>query len=153
MKTKIISAFPGCGKTYFYNIQQVFDLKILDSDSSEFSWVKDKNGNNTKERNPNFPSNYMKHIKDNLGKVDIIFISSHDVVRNALKELNIVYYLVYPKKEIKEEWIKRFEKRGDNENFIRFIYNNWDKFIDEIINEDFPIKIELESNQHLLDVF
>ena len=42
MSTKIISAFPGCGKTYFHNNNK---NTTLDSDSSHFSWIKDENGN------------------------------------------------------------------------------------------------------------
>lgn len=63
----------------------------LDSDSSNFSWVKDENGNNTKERNPEFPKNYIEHIKSNIGKVDVIFVSSHKVVREALECYHYVY--------------------------------------------------------------
>lgn len=153
MKTKVISAFPACGKSYFYNIQKDLGLKVLDSDSSEFSWIKDESGNNTKERNPDFPSNYIEHIKNNLGSVDIIFVSSHDIVRNALKESNINYYLAYPQKELKQEWVERFKSRGNNEGFIQFISSNWDSFIDDIENEAFPIKVELKSGEYILDVF
>ena len=45
MKTKIISAFPGVGKTYYHERNKEISI---DSDSSHFSWVKDGNGNNTK---------------------------------------------------------------------------------------------------------
>ena len=65
MTALVISAFPGCGKSTYYNMYKDTQ-KILDSDSSEFSWIKDENGNNTKERNPEFPMNYINHIKDNL---------------------------------------------------------------------------------------
>jgi hypothetical protein len=41
--TFVISAFPGCGKSYCYNNYQD-KLSMLDSDSSEFSWIKDENG-------------------------------------------------------------------------------------------------------------
>ena len=95
MRTAIISVFPGCGKSYFYNKYNGeicagrTPWKILDSDSSEFSWIKDENECNTKERSPNFPNNYIQHIKDNIGKVDIIFVSSHKEVRKALKDNGI----------------------------------------------------------------
>ena len=37
-ETKIISAYPCCGKTYaFENYQDIYS--ILDSDSSDFSWI------------------------------------------------------------------------------------------------------------------
>ena len=55
--TKVISAFPGTGKTYCYNKLKELGIEILDSDSSEFRWIKDENGNNTTKRNPDFPNN------------------------------------------------------------------------------------------------
>lgn len=153
--TKIISGFPGVGKSYLFNTKNNNEMfKILDSDSSEFSWIKDENGNNTKERNPEFPNNYIKHIKDNIGKVDVIMVSSHDIVRKALKDNDIEYYIVYPSKQLKDEYIRRYKERGNNEGFINFISNNWDNFIDDIENDDFPIHIKLsDSSYYLKDIF
>lgn len=134
--TIIVSAFPACGKSYMFNNYNDKPFTMLDSDSSEFSWVKDNNGNNTKERNPEFPNNYIKHIKNNIGKVDVIFVSSHDIVRKALNKNKINFFMIYPDKSMKEEWIRRFKERGNDENFINFISNNWEYFIDEIQDEE-----------------
>ena len=57
-KTLVMSAFPASGKTFAYNKYKNSKI-IFDSDSSEFSWIKDEFGNNTKERNPDFPNNYI----------------------------------------------------------------------------------------------
>ena len=69
MDTKIYSIFPACGKTWLYEHQDDYNLKILDSDSSKFSWLYvsvDENGNPIrgvrKIRNPEFPTNYIQHI-------------------------------------------------------------------------------------------
>lgn len=149
-KTIVLSGFPGVGKSFMFN--NVADLTIIDSDSSQFSWIKDSEGNNTKERNPEFPNNYINHIKDNLGKVDIIMVSSHDVVREALKENNIDYLLFYPDRELKEEYIERYKSRGNDDSFIKMIDSNWDKFIDEIENENFPILVKLETGEYIKSV-
>ena len=143
MKTKIISAFPACGKTYCYRNMQDNFKGILDSDSSDFSWIKDNDDNNTKERNPDFPNNYIQHIKENINKVEIIFVSSHKVVREALKKNNIDYTLVYPKKDQKEDWMIRFRNRGNNKDFVNFISENWDNFIDDMDKETYPDRIKL----------
>ncbi len=37
--TKIISVFPGMGKSYMYKHQEEYGLSIMDSDSSNFSWI------------------------------------------------------------------------------------------------------------------
>lgn len=128
--TKIISAFPCCGKTYCY--ENNTDLTILDSDSSGFSWVKDEQGNNTKERHPDFPNNYVAHIKENIGKADIIFVSSHEQVRIAMTEADLSFLTVYPECNMKDEWKRRMESRGNEKPFIDFIMNNWDDFQKEI---------------------
>lgn len=154
MKAKVISAFPACGKTTYFkewgrhkdntwNDETIGEI-ILDSDSSEFSWIKDKDGNNTKERNPEFPNNYIQHIKNNLDKAHIIFVSSHEMVRKALEDNDIEYHIFYPDKSMKEEWIRRFKERGNDEKFIEFISNNWDNFIDDIEIEAYPIKHKLD---------
>lgn len=142
MRTVIVSAFPGCGKSYIcnkYHNKKINNKKwkILDSDSSEYSWIKDKDNNNTRIRNPEFPKNYINHIKANIGKVDVIFVSSHKEVRQALKENNIKFFLIFPLKEMKEDFIERYKNRGNTEDFINFISKNWDDFIDEMENENY----------------
>jgi hypothetical protein len=132
MKTGIISAFPGVGKTYYHERNKGISI---DSDSSHFSWVKDSEGNNTKERNPEFPNNYIDHIKENIGKYKYIFVSSHEEVRNSLKENGIKYYLIYPSKSRKEEFIQRYIQRGSPEGFVNLISENWDSWIGKIEEE------------------
>jgi deoxyribodipyrimidine photolyase-like uncharacterized protein len=129
MRTKIISAFPGTGKSYYHN--KYPDI-TLDSDSSNFSWVKDQNGNNTKERNPEFPQNYINHIKENIGKYKYIFVSSHKEVRDALLDNCIFFYIVYPSDSRKEEFIKRYRDRGNAEGFIKLVDENWENWMREI---------------------
>ena len=171
MSAKIVSAFPGCGKTTYWkkwsqyssnNLWrrknggiQVYDKygiplgeKILDSDSSLFSWIYDEKGNKTDQRNPEFPNNYIQHIKDHLETEDIIFVSSHKVVRDALRENNIPYYLIYPQKDMKAEWMRRFRERGNNDAFIKFQDEHWDEFIDDMESETFPTKIVLNNHMN-----
>ena len=122
-KTTIISAFPLCGKTYFS--QNCGDFVVLDSDSSNFSWVKDANGNRTNKRNPDFPGNYIEHIKSNIGKADYILVSTHKEVRDALREAGIEYILVYPKPELLGEWQSRYRFRDYNGFPMSVMTNNW----------------------------
>ena len=147
MNTKIISAFPGCGKTYF---SENTKLKVLDSDSSRFSWVH-FTSSKTKIRNPNFPTNYINHIKQNIGCVDIILVSSHSVVRNALIENNIDFTLIYPDQNIKEEYLDRFKKRGSDEQFINMLDNNWYSFLLDMKSQKNCKHIILYSGMYLSD--
>jgi hypothetical protein len=127
MRTKIISAFPGVGKTTFHKKNKE---TTLDSDSSKFSWI--INENNEKIRNPNFPNNYINHIKENIGKYEFIFVSSHKEVRDLLLDNCIFFYLVYPNSRRKEEFIERYRNRGNDENFINTVNNKWDEWMREI---------------------
>lgn len=111
----IISAFPACGKTYYYNHADE-NIVVLDSDSSKFSWkeiVDEKykmhnwGKTNYKEkkirvRNPDFPNNYIQHIKENLYSADYILVSSHAAVRQALRDNGLPYIVVYPSRSLKE---------------------------------------------------
>ena len=138
--TKIISAFPACGKTHFYG--NCKDKVVLDSDSSNFSWL--DNG----ERNPNFPENYLEHIKNNIGKADYILVSSHQPVRDALQEEGIEYILILPDSSLKYEWVGRCFLRGSGEKFCNMLADNWDNWTKESHNE---YVVRLKSGQYLSD--
>ncbi len=127
METLIISGFPGIGKTYFK--ENSYKKNVSDSDSSKFSWIEEG------VRHPDFPQNYIDHIKENIGKTDIILVSSHKIVRDALRDNEILFTLVYPKRELKQEYLERFKSRGNNESFVKMLDENWDKFIDEMENQ------------------
>lgn len=135
--TIIISAFPGSGKSHLFRNKG--DRIILDSDSSKF----DKS---------DFPANYLEHIKSNIGKADIILVSSHKEIREALFINNINYQLVYPDLSIKEEYIQRYKDRGSDENFVNLLSENWENWINELNEQKGCSKIVLKENQYLSDV-
>ena len=126
MRTKIVSAFPGVGKTTYHKNNPD---TTLDSDSSNFSWVIDEQGNKT--RNLSFPQNYIDHIKQNIGKCKYIFVSSHKEVRDALLDNCIFFYLVYPDDNRKEEFIQRYRDRGNDENFVKLLESKWEEWMSE----------------------
>lgn len=132
--TRIISAFPGLGKSYYHNLHKD---TTLDSDSSKFSWIE---VDDKKVRNPDFPNNYIKHIKENIGHYDFIFVSSHKEVRDALKNNCLFFYLVYPDYDRKEEFIKRYRERRNPESFIKLVETNWDSWIKECHFEEYGCK-------------
>ena len=133
--TILISGFPGTGKTYFFNNT---DLDVLDSDSSTF----DKK---------DFPANYIKHIKENMGKVDIILISSHEDVRYELEQSKLGYNLVYPDKELKDEYIQRYKERGNEDAFVKLLEDNWDEWQKWMNWERGCRHIVLKSGEYLTD--
>lgn len=141
--TKVIAAFPGTGKTWCYmnRLERTKDLAILDSDSSKFP----------KE---DFPANYIRHIKDNLGKVDVIFVSTHEAVRNALIEEEIEHLVIYPDIESKGDYMDRYNKRNSPEPFIKLMDSKWEEFIKSVedINSKFCTKLVLGKNEYITDL-
>jgi hypothetical protein len=144
--TKIISAFPAVGKSWLFEQLKNSDKVVLDSDSSKFSWLSEG------VRNPDFPNNYIQHIKENIGKADYIFVSSHKEIRAEMNYQNVSYTLVFPHESLIKEYIERFTNRGNDLKFIEFISNNWFHFIDDMKNENCLNKIQLLEGQYLSDV-
>lgn len=147
----VISAYPACGKSTFYSLHSVYSghpngLKILDSDSSSYSWIHDKQGN--KIRNPKFPKNYINHIKSRSRTEDVIFVSSHKEVRQLLHTAGIPYISIYPKDTLAnmKEWKSRFLDRGNTQAFINFQMEHWSEFIKDLDEDTTPIrKIVLDT--------
>lgn len=148
MKALIISGFPGTGKSVLFNGNQ---NSVSDSDSSGYSWIINEQGE--KVRNPEFPNNYIEHIKSLIGNKRVICVSTHDSVRKALKDNGIDYILVYPDRNCKSIYIDNYKNRGNDQKFIDMMNKNWDKFIDELEEEDgCNMKISLMKNTYIKDI-
>lgn len=138
--TKVVSAFPGTGKSYYTNGDYVPDGFASDSDSSKF----DKS---------NFPNNYMDHIEEKIMQgYARIFVSSHEPVRKALVEREIPFTLVYPARELKEEYLERYKERGSPEAFINLLDKNWDEWITQLQQQEGCTHIVLEAGQFISNV-
>ena len=155
--TKIIAAFPACGKSWVYEHQEELNIKVLDSDSSYFSHIWEvpegdergmlsPNARKTDKRNTSFPQNYIDHIKCKVesGKYDYIFVSTHEEVRRALADADIDFTIVFPRQDLKAEWVGRCFLRGSGETFCKLIADNWDTWI---------LQLEEEGVVNLRDTF
>jgi len=152
-KTRIISAFHACGKSYIFENMKFIDC--VDSDSSKFSWVLDENGKSTGVRNPEFPENYNQHIASLIGKVDYIFVSSHKEVRDMLTENGYNWISVMPRYDLKNEWIGRCFVRGSGEKFCKMLQDNWESWVPEQHNmmtvQGACGWVTLQDNKYLFD--
>ena len=135
-ETKIISAFPGTGKTYFFNKSKKF---VLDSDSSYFDKSK-------------FPQNYIEHIKSYIGKADFILVSSHKEVREALFQNNIRFELIIPNINLKNEYLKRYLERGSEHSFVNLLDDNWEFWINDCTDQEGCFQYELQKGQFINDI-
>lgn len=122
----IISGFPSIGKsTLFIENKEYYS----DSDSSQF----DKKY---------FPKNYIKHIKSLVGKKQLILISSHIEVRNALVKENIPFIYVIPSLDRKEEFLNNYKNRGNTQEFIDNVETNWERWLQiSVYNNEYPVYV------------
>lgn len=143
----VICGFPGIGKTFTVQNWIYSNIKIYDSDSSNFSWI-DKN-DHSKGRNPDFPTNYIEYIKSIDNENSVVLTSSHKEVRDALKAAGINYYVVYPNLESfgKDFYLDRIRGRENginSDSFVSLIAENcedWIRDIEETTNKENIIAI------------
>lgn len=161
----VVSATPGTGKStitkdaekyglnhchvHYDNHTREYELTVpnsplvpvFDSDSSTF----DKS---------EFPGNYIKHIKEVLEKFPdvVIFVSSHDNVREAMAEAGIKYVLAYPERELKGDYLERYKERGSPEKFIALMDEKWNDFIDSVQDDPAERHLVLSEGEFLVDV-
>lgn len=135
--SSIISGFPGIGKSTVF--AKFGAERVSDSDSSQFP--KD-----------NFPINYLNHIKMMQGKREFVLVSSHEAVREGLREYGMAYALVYPEQGLKDEYLKRYAERGSPSEFIEMMDEKWDAFILGCQQQQGCNHIVLTAGQYLVDV-
>lgn len=152
----VISGFPGVGKTTLERYERIVDLE---SSGFHWSWVP---GNPFGEEqpappevrlNPAWPKNYIDKI-DKLSKEDyqkIILVSTHPEVLAGLEERRIPHLIVLPTKDLKNEYMIRYLRRGSDWAFLKTMYVRFDEFIDKLEKNHAP-KIYLARGQYLQDV-
>ena len=140
----VICGFPGIGKTYFKN--HMSKLEVHDSDSSQFHWLENK------EPHPEWPNNYIDHIKSLDG---IVLCSTHENVLDALDEAGIEYFLVFPMEKAKATYLNRFRNRGSSTQFMERLNENWESWIKGLENRNIPgmRKLRLIEGQTLCSVW
>lgn len=156
MTATIISGFPGVGKTSARYSADGFNANMLDMESSAYSWIFDSfDPKGRPKRNPYFPQNYVDSLElfARDGGYEYIFVSCHEDVRKELQRRGIKYLIVAPKNtpEIKNEYCKRYLKRGSHIDLIDKVYRDWDNMIASIKDDPSPC-IWLDSGEYLADV-
>ena len=129
MESTIISGFPGIGKS-FLSIWK--GDAVLDLDSANFT------GENKWE-------NYKNTLINSIGKYKYILVSTHPQTREILDELNIEYYIVYPDKSLKSNFIMRYKERNNNNSFIKLMEEHFENFVNSIENSKGGVKIKLDK--------
>ncbi len=165
--SQVLAAMPGVGKSTLMKIAQENGFKVVDSDSQRFSFLTNEQGQyidregkivTTKQAriaNPNFVSDYVAHIREMTTQNDLVFVSAHEAIRDALAQGGIQFDLVRYEEEVKDEVVARIRNRKSaqpNEIIANVLSANWDKWM-ETIDKPGPRHIfVLGSGQYLNDI-
>lgn len=133
----IVSGFSNIGKSTFANDKCV---NCIDLDTCYFNKI------------DNWVNIYIECILALKEKYDYVLITTYGDVLHELNKRNIKYFLVYPKKELKEEYRSRAIKRGSSSDFVEGFFSRWDEHINDCIKNKNPNKIILNENEYLTDV-
>jgi hypothetical protein len=143
----IISAFIASGKTWLTLNSKRLDLSgfsILDLDSSV---IPKENG----QRASNFKELYMAKVRASIAPNTIVLISTHEEIRSALAEEGLDFALVYPLRELKEEWIQRLRSRKSPEGLINIVQKDWSSMLGECEEQGGCSHFTLKKGQYLSD--
>lgn len=152
----IIAAYAGCGKSTFASINNsALDLhcipyKYFLDETKDRGEAGKADPNN--EIRPEWPNNYVLAIENVMDNYDYILIPSDFSVLALLEEKKIPYTLVYPHRDAKDDYLKRYIDRGNTEYFLSVFYDNWDWFIDSLEAYSHDKHIVLKPHQFLADV-
>lgn len=140
----IIVGYPGIGKTSLANWHN--DYLDVDSSSFIFDGVRPRN----------WASCYAKMVEDLSEQGYRVFVSSHKDVRDALKDIGEVIFVVCPCLELKEEWRSKLHNRwvdvASHKNFKAWkrAEEHYDEDITDLLNSPWPI-IEIKDMSYELD--
>ena len=136
MKTKIISAWCGTGKTYICSQENTNSIEL------EFWKYKDKG----------LFKKYIEDVKYQIGKVDYIFISTEPDGLKLLDDEGIDIVLVYPQNMLRNEYLDRYINRDSPYDFIGTFMKHWNIWLNELKTQDFCKHIILKKGEYLQDV-
>jgi hypothetical protein len=132
--TVLCAAFCGTGKTYLCQKSNVNAIEI------EYWKYK-----NLKEK-------FIQDIKEQIGEVDYIFLSTEIESLKLLHNEGLDIVLIYPKKELRNEYLDRYIIRDNPYDFIGTMMKYWDSTIDELQKQNYCKHIVLEKNQYIHNV-
>ena len=167
-RTLIVSAFPGCGKTYLSENQDKLRFKFF-GESKKFSFC-DSDSSHWKKCE-NWQKQYVDDIEKKLGTVDFLFVSQHEDVLAELETRHIPFVVVAPdnsewlsddeKRLVKQQWFGRFVLRDNshikdfaNWRWLNTLKDNYDAWTSvEHLTKHNPVSFFLlEQNQYLSSI-
>lgn len=141
MTGDIIAVFSNCGKTH-YVLNNYSSVSCVDHDF--YDWM----------YRGNLGDDWLKHYINRMGQLrhcfDYTFIN---VLPEILNILPFESLIVYPNRDLKDEWVARATNRGGSPKFPLLLNNKWDEWITACENYKGENHIVLQSGEYLSDVY
>lgn len=145
----IVIGYQGIGKSTL----AVRNLKYIDLESSNF-WFEDPE---TKQRvrHSNWYEIYCNVAEDLSRQGYIVFVSSHQPIRERLSKSEEYVVVCVPSVILKDEWIKKLKERYENsllEKDYKAYMNAADRFtenVTEIMNSGFDVILITDADYNL----
>ena len=127
----IISSFIGCGREYLKNTHgnkvKIFDavdeMPLTDVDVAI---------------NQDLLEECYNKVMSVVDDYDIVFIPSAKSVRDVFNEHSVDYDIFYPSADRRKEFIENQVRKRTKPNIIRTLDKNFDKWVDEIDDDESP---------------
>lgn len=150
-KGTIISGFAGIGKT---TAALRYD-NVIDLESSQYFFQLPDNltieeyeklkGNCNRKSNPNGMNDYIDAILQAQEKYDYVLIAMFPKLIEELNKRNIDVQIVLPHIDDKIHYRTRYQKRGNANNWIDNMVNNWESYVDPLNPNFITNSITLEN--------
>ncbi len=132
-KTILCAAFPGTGKTHICKHTKLKATEV------EF-WQYESQ------------TQYIQDVKSLIGEVDFVFLSTEVEGLQLLHNEGLEIFLVYPQKNLRNEYLDRYIERDNPYDFIGTMMKFWDTTIEKLQEQKYCKHFVLEKNQYLNDV-
>lgn len=134
----IVCGFFGIGKSSVNKYRP--DIKFYDLDAKYF------------KKQPGWEKIYVDCAIALKKNYEIVCLKSSDKVMGQLKQMGENYYLVYPNRYSKRDFMERAIKNNYPREWIEDFFSNWERYIEEVEDEDCTNKIVLQSGEYLSDI-
>lgn len=85
-------------------------------------------------------------------RYEIVCLKSADKVMDLLTELGEEFYVVYPNRHAKRDFMERAIENNYSRDWIRAFFARWESYIEEIEEDDNTNKIVLQDGEYLSDI-
>lgn len=137
-KGVLVCGFFGIGKSSVKKYRP--DVSFFDLDAKFF------------QKQPGWEKIYVECALALREVYDIVALKSSDKVMNHLTQLGEKFYIVYPNRYAKRDFMERAVKNNYSREWIRSFFSRWEEYIEEIEHEETTNKIILQSGEYLSDI-